>query len=96
MNLRTDSVARRSAAIVLTSQLRSSSVRNFACSGRSVSTKNVMNPITTVGIASAMNMTCQPLRPNRPSRPSSAVDIGEPTATANGRPTRKPDTMRAW
>src|SRR6266550_1843699 len=74
VNLRTASVARRSAAIVVTSQLRSSAVRNFACSGRSVSTKNVSTPITTVGIASAMYITCQPFRPNKPSRPSSDAE----------------------
>jgi hypothetical protein len=53
----------------------------FAWSGRSVRTKNVITPIPTVGIASAMYMTCQPRRPNRPSRPRSPVDIGAPTAT---------------
>src|SRR5471032_83091 len=42
-----------------------------------------------------MYMTCQPLRPNRPSRARSPVDIGAPTATATGRPTRKPETMVA-
>ena len=93
--MRTASFAVRSEASFVASHWRSSAVRNLACSGRSVITSKVRRPIKTVGTASAMYMICQPLRPNMPSRLRSAVDMGAPAATAIGRPTRKPETMRA-
>ena len=95
-NLAASFIGGRSDAILAVIHPFSSGVRNFACSGRSVSTSSVRRPTTTVGIASAMYMICQPLSPNRPSRPSSPVEIGAPSATATGSPTRNPDTMRAW
>src|SRR6185312_1333364 len=51
-------------------------------------------PSTIVGKPSAKYMICQPLRPNRPSRLINPVETGAPTATAIGRPTRKPDDAR--
>ena len=42
------------------SQAFSSAVRNFACSGLSVRTKNVTTPMRTVGTPSAMYIHCQP------------------------------------
>ena len=96
VNFFTASLALRSASSLADSQSFSSRVRNFACSGRSVSTNNVTMPMATVGMASAMYMICQPLRPSMPSNPRRAVESGAPPATAMGSPIRKPETMRAW
>ena len=90
------SLAWRSEANRAISQDFSSVVRKRACSGLSVSTRSVTSPIRMVGMPSAIYSHCQPRRPQVPSNPSNAVDTGAPSATATGRPIRKPETMRAW
>src|SRR5262249_628714 len=77
------------------SQLRSSPLSQCANCWRSVTQNNRKKPTSTVGIASAMNIHCQPARPHSPFSSRSAVDIGAPVATASGSATMKPDTMRA-
>src|SRR5215471_17418059 len=62
---------------------------------QSVTQNNKKMPTSRVGIASAMNINCQPARPQRPLSSRSAVDIGAPAATASGSATMNPETMRA-